>query len=247
MQIRYKKVDKMLQIKNIKSGYNGMEVLHGINLNVKPDEIVAIIGPNGAGKSTLLKSIFNLCEVYSGKIVFKDKNITKMPTHELIYEGISYVPQGRQVFRDMTVRENLEMGAFIMADHELIERNIKDVFNKFPFLEEKQKDYAFTLSGGQQQMLAIARALMQNPELLFLDEPSLGLSPKAVKELFEKIKEINEEGVSMIIVEQNAKQAVEIADTTYILEDGKIALKGGKEILKDKRIKNIYFGGKSSS
>ncbi len=237
----------MLQIKNIKSGYNGMEVLHGINLNVKPDEIVAIIGPNGAGKSTLLKSIFNLCEVYSGKIVFKDKNITKMPTHELIYEGISYVPQGRQVFRDMTVRENLEMGAFIMADHELIERNIKDVFNKFPFLEEKQKDYAFTLSGGQQQMLAIARALMQNPELLFLDEPSLGLSPKAVKELFEKIKEINEEGVSMIIVEQNAKQAVEIADTTYILEDGKIALKGGKEILKDKRIKNIYFGGKSSS
>lgn len=234
----------MLNIKKIKSGYNGMEILHGVSLNVKPAEIVAIIGPNGAGKSTLLKSIFNLCEVYSGSIVFKDKNITKMPTYELIYEGISYVPQGRQVFRDLTVRENLEMGAFIMTDHVLLRRNMKDVFDKFPFLKEKQNDYAFTLSGGQQQMLAIGRALMQSPDLLLLDEPSLGLSPKAMKEVFKKIVEINKEGVAIIIVEQNAKKAVGIAHKTYVLEDGRIALEGGKEILKDKQINHIYFGGR---
>lgn len=219
-----------------------MEILHRIDLEVKPGKIIAIIGPNGAGKTTVLKSIFNLCDVYSGKILWKNKNITKLPTYELIYEGVSYVPQGRQVFRDLTVRENLEMGAFTMTDHQLLKTNIKDVFDKFPFLKEKQNDYAFTLSGGQQQMLAIGRAMMQNPDLLLLDEPSLGLSPKAMKEIFEKIKEINKEGVSIIIVEQNAKKAVEIADKTYILEDGKVALKGGKEILKNKRIKNIYFG-----
>ncbi|RLJ07373.1 MAG: ABC transporter ATP-binding protein [Candidatus Aenigmatarchaeota archaeon] len=234
----------MLRIKNLRSGYNGVEVLHNINLNANPAEIVAIIGPNGSGKSTLLKSIFNLCEIYSGSITFKDKNITNLPTYELIYEGISYVPQGRQVFGNLTVRENLEVGAFVMMDHELLKRNIRDIFDKFPFSEEKQNDYAFTLSGGQQQMLAIARALMQNPELLLLDEPSLGLSPKAMKELFEKIKQINREGIAIIIVEQNAKQAVKIAHRTYVLEDGKMALEGGREILKDKRIKNIYFGGR---
>lgn len=234
----------MLSIKNLKSGYGGMEVLHEIDFEVKPGEIVAIIGPNGSGKSTLLKSIFNLCEIYSGKIVFKNKDITKLPTHYLIYEGISYVPQGRQVFSNLTVKENLEMGAFIMEDHELIKRNIADVFEKFPFLKQKENDYAFELSGGQQQMLAIGRALIQDPELLLLDEPSLGLAPKTMKEIFEKIQEINKHGVSIIIVEQNAKQAVDIANKTYVLEDGKIALKGGKEILRDERINAIYFGGR---
>jgi len=233
----------MLQIQNLKSGYDGMEVLHEIDFEVKPGEIVAIIGPNGSGKSTLLKSIFNLCEIYSGKIIFKNKDITKLPTYYLIYEGISYVPQGRQVFSNLTVRENLEMGAFIMEDHELIKRNIADVFEKFPFLKEKQNDYAFELSGGQQQMLAIGRALIQDPELLLLDEPSLGLAPKTVKEIFEKIQEINKQGVSVIIVEQNAKQAVKIANRTYVLEDGQIALKGGKEILENPRINSVYLGG----
>jgi branched-chain amino acid transport system ATP-binding protein len=234
----------MLQIKDLKSGYNEMEILHGIDLEVKPGEIVAIIGPNGSGKSTILKSIFNLCKIYSGKIIWKNKNITKLKTHQKIFEGISYVPQGRQVFRDLTVHENLEMGAFVMKDKELVKTNIKDVYEKFPFLKEKQSKYADTLSGGQQQMLSIGRALIQNPQLLLLDEPSLGLSPKAMKEIFQKIKEINKEGVSIIIVEQNAKQAVELADRTYILEDGKIALTGGKEILKNPKIKDIYFGGR---
>ena len=234
----------MLKIQNLKSGYEGMEVLHEVDLEVKPAEIVALIGPNGAGKSTLLKSIFSLCEIYSGKIIFKNKDLTRLPTFQLISMGISYVPQGRQVFSDLTVKENLEMGAFIMEDKELIKRNIADVFDKFPILKQRQNDYAFTLSGGEQQMLAIARALIQNPELLLLDEPSLGLAPKIMKEIFEKIKEINRQGISVIIVEQNAKKAVEIAHKTYILDDGKIALKGGKEVLKDKRIKSIYLGGR---
>jgi branched-chain amino acid transport system ATP-binding protein len=233
----------MLQIQDLKAGYNGMEILHGVHIEVKPAEIVALIGPNGAGKSTLLKSIFNLCDIYSGKIIFKDKDITKLPTHYLIEEGISYVPQGRQVFSNLTVKENLEMGAFVMEDHELLKRNIADVFEKFPFLKAKQNDYAFTLSGGQQQMLAIARALIQDPELLLLDEPSLGLAPKMMKEVFEKIVEINKEGISIIIVEQNAKQAINIAHRTYVLESGQVALSGDKEILKDERIKTIYFGG----
>jgi branched-chain amino acid transport system ATP-binding protein len=220
-----------------------MEILHGIDLEVKPVEIVAIIGPNGSGKSTLLKSIFNLCEIYSGKIIFKDKDITKLPTHYLIQEGICYVPQGRQVFSTLTVRENLEMGCFILEDHELFKRNLADVYNKFPVLKKRENDLALNLSGGEQQMLAIARALIQDPELLLLDEPSLGLAPKIRKEIFEKIVEINNEGVSIIIVEQNAKQAVEIAHRTYVLENGRIVLEGGKEILKDERIKSIYFGG----
>lgn len=233
----------MLKITNLKSGYDTIEVLKGIDFKINEKEIIAIIGPNGAGKSTLLKSIFNLCKVYSGEIKFQDKVISKLPTHKLIYQGISYVPQGRQVFNNLTVRENLEMGGFIFKNKKIVEKNIINIFNKFPFLKEKQNDYAFTLSGGQQQILAIARGLMQNPKLLLLDEPSLGLSPKIMKEIFKKIIEINSEGVAIIIVEQNAKQAVGIADRTYVLEDGQVALTGGREILKDEKIKNIYFGG----
>jgi ABC-type branched-subunit amino acid transport system ATPase component len=234
----------MLQIKNLVAGYNGMEILHGVDFNLNLGEIVAIIGPNGAGKSTLLKSIFNLCQIYSGKIFFKEKDITKLPTHTLIQEGISFVPQGKQIFPSLTVKENLEMGAFVMKDKELIKKNTDYVFKKFDFLKTHQNSYAMNLSGGQQQILAIARALIQDPELLLLDEPSLGLSPKAMKEVFDKIVEINKEGVSIIIVEQNAKQAIEIAHRTYILENGKVALEGTKEILKDnEKIKSIYFGG----
>lgn len=210
---------------------------------IEAGEIVAIIGPNGAGKSTLLKSIFNLADVYSGNIVFKNKELTGLPTYSLISLGISYVPQGRQVFGSLTVLENLEMGAFIFKDEELVKRNIDDVFEKFPMLKEKKNELACNLSGGQQQMLAIGRALIQDPELLLFDEPSLGLDPKTMKEVFCKIQEINKEGISIIIVEQNAKQAVSIANRTYVLEDGKIALSGGTEILQSEKIRNIYLGG----
>lgn len=233
----------MLKVTSLKSGYNEMEILRGVDVVVRPGEIVAIIGPNGSGKSTFLKSIFNLADIYDGKILFKDRDITSLLTYDLIREGISFVPQGRQVFSDMTVLENLEMGAFIFTDKELIKRNIKDIFQKFPFLAEKKKHNASTLSGGQQQILSIARALIQNPQLLLLDEPSLGLSPIAMKEVFEKIVEINKEGIAIVIVEQNAKRAVGIASRTYVLEDGKVALQGGREILENDRIKNIYFGG----
>lgn len=232
----------MLKIRGLTSGYDKMEVLHEINLDVKPNEIVAIIGPNGSGKSTVLKSIFNLCDIYSGDIVWREKNITKLKTYEKIYEGISFVPQGRQIFDDLTVNENLEMGAFMMNDQKLVETNIENIYDKFSFLKAKKNNYAGSLSGGQQQMLAIGRSLMQNPQLLLLDEPSLGLSPKAMKDLFREIREINKEGVSIIIVEQNAKQAVKIADRTYVLEEGRIALEGGKEIFKNRKVNKIYFG-----
>ena len=235
----------MLQIKNLESGYGKMQVLFGISLDVKPNDIVVLIGPNGAGKSTLLKSVFNLVDIYKGRIIFKNKNITKMPTHELIELGISYVPQGRKVFNSLTVKENLEMGAFLTKEKELIESRMNEVLEMhFPDLGKKLNDYAFALSGGQQQMLAIGRALMQDPQLLLLDEPSLGLAPKVMKELFKKIVEIKEEGVAIMIVEQNARQATKIADRIFVLEDGKIALSGNKGILNDKRIEKIYLGGR---
>lgn len=232
----------MLKITGLKSGYNGMEILHGIDLELPSGEIMAIIGPNGSGKSTALKSIFNLCNIYSGKIIWNDINITKLKTCEKILEGISFVPQGRQVFQDLTVQENLEMGGFIITDNKIKEINIKNIYKKFPILERKKNDYADSLSGGQQQMLAIGRALMQSPKLLLLDEPSLGLSPKATKEVFDKIKEINEEGTTIIIVEQNVKQALELADKICVFEAGTISLAGGKDVVSDEKIRKIYFG-----
>ena len=235
----------MLSIKNLESGYGEMQILFGINLDVKPQDIAVIIGPNGAGKSTLLKSIFNLVDVYRGKIIFKNKDIAKIPAHELIELGISFVPQGRQVFRNLTVKENLEMGAFLTKENDLVEKRMKEVLEKhFPDLGKKLDEYAFNLSGGQQQMLAIGRALMQDPQLLMLDEPSLGLAPKIMKELFRKIQEINNEGVTIMIVEQNARQATKIADRIFVLEEGRVALSGNKNILKDKRIEHIYLGGR---
>ena len=234
----------MLSIKNLKSGYGEMQVLFGVNLGIKPGEIAVLIGPNGAGKSTVLKSIFNLVDVYDGKIIFNNKNITKIPTHELIELGISYVPQGRQVFSTLTVKENLEMGAFLTKEKNLIEKKLNEVLDvHFPDLRKKIDEYAFTLSGGQQQMLAIGRALMQDPQLLLLDEPSLGLAPKIMRELFKKIQDINQEGVTIMIVEQNAKQATAIADKIFVLEDGKVALSGDKSLLRTKKIQHIYLGG----
>ncbi len=232
-----------LTIKNLEAGYGKLQVLFGINMDIKPDEITVIIGPNGAGKSTVLKSIFNLCDIYGGKVMYKGKNITKLPTYERIQLGISIVPQGRQVFSGLTVKENLEMGAFLTKDKELIQKRMDEVLSHFPVLREKLHQNAYNLSGGQQQMLAIARGLMQDPQVLLLDEPSLGLAPKTMKEIFAKIQEINNEGTAIVIVEQNAKAACEIADSIYVLEEGKVALHGDKSIMKSEKIKHIYLGG----
>src|SRR3989344_2632780 len=217
----------MLKIKNLESGYGKMQIINGIDLEVDEREVAVIIGPNGSGKSTLLKSIFNLVDIYNGVIEFEGNDTTKIPTYKLIEMGIGFVPQGRQVFNSLTVRENLEMGGFLLKDRNIIGERITHVLDEhFPELKSKINEHAFSLSGGQQQMLAIGRALMHKPKLLLLDEPSLGLAPKVMKELFRKIKEINKEGITIAMVEQNAKQATAIADKIFVLEDGRIAMSG---------------------
>lgn len=232
-----------MNIKNLESGYGKLKVLFGVNMTVKNGEIAVLIGPNGAGKSTVLKSIFNLNDIYRGKIMYKRKDITKLPTHERIQLGISIVPQGRQVFSNLTVKENLEMGAYLSTDKDLMQTRMKEVLTHFPELKEKLNHTAYTLSGGQQQMLAMARGLMQDPQLLLLDEPSLGLAPKIMKDLFKRIQAINAEGCTILMVEQNAKAACAIADQIFVLEEGKVALHGDKKLLNDPRIKHIYLGG----
>ncbi len=231
----------MLEIKNLKSGYKQLKVLRGIDFYIALGEIVSIVGPNGAGKSTLLKSIFNSCDVYSGSIKFLGEDITKSPAHKLASKGISYVSQGRSTFPSLTVRENLEMGVVGIKDKDLIEKRIKNVFDLFPFLRDKKNDRAFTLSGGQRQILAISIALMQDPKIILLDEPSLGLSPKAMKEIFDIILKIKERGISVAIVEQNVKQVAFIADRAYVLKSGQIALEGGREILSSEKLKEVYL------
>ncbi len=245
----------MLSLHSLRAGYGELEVLSGVTLNVQPQEIVALIGPNGTGKSTVLKAIFALATVTAGDIVFQGKNITTLKTHQLLQRGLSYVPQGKINFMDLTVQENLELGGEVVKDKLARTQKVKDkefgqkrlqrVFSLFPILKEKSSAFAFSLSGGQQQMLAVGRALMQNSQLLLLDEPSLGLSPKLQLELFAKLVELrDQEGLSLLIVEQNARKAIDIADRTYLLEQGEVVLTGGKDILKHKKIKEVYLGGR---
>ena len=234
----------MLEIKKLSAGYGELQVLKGVSLSVKPKEIVALIGPNGAGKSTILKSVFGVTDITSGAIVYNEKDVTQLHTHDLIELGISYVPQGRINFSTLTVKENLELGGSMIKEQHLLKKATEDVYRKFPVLAEKKDKYAFSLSGGQQQLLALGRSMVQSPQLLLLDEPSLGLSPKATTEIFRDIRMIADRGVGILLVEQNAKKAVELADRTYVLEDGEVALTGGREIIKHKEMKSIYLGGR---
>ncbi|MFA5745533.1 MAG: ABC transporter ATP-binding protein [archaeon] len=236
----------MIEIKKLNAGYDNSQVLKDISMRIEIGKVVSIIGPNGAGKSTLLKSIFNQCDIYSGDIIYNGNKITKTKTHKLINLGINYCPQGKRIFNDLTVYENLEIGLFSSKLKEKEKKQlIQEMLMRFPMLKEKENDSAYTLSGGQQQILAIARALLVKPEVLLLDEPSIGLDPKTMKEIFGIVKEINKKDkTTILIVEQNAKQAAEISDKIYIFEDGKVALEGTKEILNDTKIKNIYFGGR---
>ncbi len=233
----------LLELQNISAGYGGLQVLNGIDITVKKGEIVALIGPNGAGKSTVLKSIFNIADLTGGKVLFKDKDITDKKTHELLSCGISYMPQGRINFSELTIEENLKIGTEHTKEKDQTISRLNTVYARFPVLKQRKDDLAFALSGGQQQMLAIGRALMQNPSLILMDEPSLGLSPILQKELFVIIKGLRHQGIAVLLVEQNAKKAIEIADRTYLLEQGKVVLTGGKAILKNKQIRQVYLGG----
>jgi branched-chain amino acid transport system ATP-binding protein len=233
----------MLNVKNLNSGYGKMQVLKDVDIEVKSGEIVALIGPNGSGKTTVIKSIFGIADVFEGMIHFKKENVKKLKTHDLIRRGVSYVPQGRIVFEDMTIKENLEMGARFIDDKEVVAQQLKEVYGLFPILKERENKKAYQLSGGQRQMLALGRALIQKPNLLMLDEPSIGLSPKLQKQLFDILLKLRDKGIALLIVEQNAKKAIEMADRTYLLENGEIALTGGKDIIKHKKIKEVYLGG----
>ena len=234
----------MLKIENVVAGYGHITALKSINLEAPQGSIVSLIGANGAGKSTTMRSIMGLVKPTEGRITFEGKDITSMKTHDIVKAGISLVPEGRQILQDMSVYENLEMGAYIRKDAEIVD-DIKKVFKRFPILDERSYQLGGTLSGGQQQMLAIGRALMARPKLLLLDEPSMGLAPLVVNEIFEVIKEISAEGTTVLLVEQNVRQALKIADYAYVLETGKMVLSGpAEEIRHDPRVMEAYLGGK---
>lgn len=234
----------LLQLKNIKAKYGEVEVLHGISLNVDEGERVALIGSNGSGKSTTLKTIFGLVKPSEGQVVFKNKNITRGKPFEIVREGISIVPQGRRVFPNLTVNENLELGAYILDDQKLVSERMKDVYDKFPQLKAREKAKARVLSGGEQQMLSIGRSLMLKPSLLLLDEPSLGLSPLYVNKIFEKLVELNEqEGMALLIVEQNAIKALKNTERAYVFEAGNVKFHGeSSKLLKDSKVRKAYLG-----
>ncbi len=235
----------MLSLQKLNAGYGKLRVLHDVNFHANKNEIIAVIGPNGAGKSTIIKSLYGLADIYSGEILFRGKDITKLKLHELIDLGIAYMPQGKIVFDTMSVQENLELGCVHVKDASIVKRRMASVYTQFPVLKEKKDSKAFTLSGDQKQMLALGRVLMQKPKLLLMDEPSLGLSPKLQKKLFQIITHLKKRGITIIVVEQNAKKAIEIADRTYLLENGKVVLTGGKEILQAEKIKTVYLGNHS--
>ena len=234
----------MLKVENLHINYGFIEAVKGIDFIVNDGEIVALIGANGAGKTTTMHALSGLIKAKSGSIVLDGKDITKVPANKIVSLGLIQVPEGRHVFASQTVLENLTLGAYLCKDKKLIEDNLNHVFELFPRLKERQKQLAGTLSGGEQQMLAMGRALMSNPKVLLLDEPSMGLSPLLVKEIFAIIKEINDNGTTVFVVEQNAKMALEIAHRAYVMETGKIVLSGtGKELLASEAVSKASLGG----
>lgn len=233
----------MLRIENLNIHYGGIHALRGVSLEVPDKKIISLIGANGAGKSTTLKAIMSLINKTSGIVEFNGRDITRMQTRDIVYEGVVLCPEGRRVFPDLTIEENLTMGAFLRKDKEGIARDTKWVYELFPRLWERKWQLAGTLSGGEQQMLAVGRALMSKPKLLMMDEPSLGLAPLIVKNIFEIIKEINSAGMNVLLIEQNAKAALEISDYAYVLETGIVSLSGtGKELLGNDKVRAAYLG-----
>lgn len=234
----------MLEICNMSSGYRTRQVLYGVSMRLQEREIVCIIGPNGSGKSTLLKTVFGMIKPWDGNVTFQGEDMTGRTPSEILRNGISYVQQGRSIFPHMTVLENLELGAYIVDDQQLVRERTKDVQDRFPVLRDKRREKAGNMSGGEQRMLEIGRALMLDPKVLLLDEPTLGLAPKISNMLFEKVKELNASGVSLVIVEQNAHKALQISNRGYVLELGRNRFEGtGQSLLQDKNVKRLYLGG----
>ena len=234
----------MLAVKDIDVYYGAIHALKKLSINVEQGSIVTLIGANGAGKSTTLKTVSGITRPKSGSIIFKDEDITRVLPEKIVGRGISQVPEGRRIFAAMSVIENLEMGAFLRKKKSEIDEDIEMVFTRFPRLKERRKQTAGTLSGGEQQMLAIGRALMARPELMLMDEPSMGLAPLLVKEIFDIIKDINSQGTTILLVEQNANMALSIADYAYVIETGEIVLQGNaKELMHSEEVKKAYLGG----
>lgn len=233
----------MLKLENLNVHYGGIHALRGIDLEVPDKQIISLIGANGAGKSTTLKAIMGMVSKSQGQVTFNDRDITRMQTRDIVREGIVLCPEGRRVFPDLTVSENLTMGAYIRKDKEGIEKDRKWVFELFPRMKEREWQMAGTLSGGEQQMLAVGRSLMSRPKLLMMDEPSLGLAPLVVKDIFSIIKEINHAGVNVLLIEQNAKAALQISDFAYVMEIGRVTLSGpGQDLLNNEQVKKAYLG-----
>ena len=232
----------MLEIKGLRSGYGKIEVLHDVDMSITQGQIVTLIGANGAGKTTLLKTISGLIRTTAGSIEFNGQNIARRPPHKIVGLGLSQVPEGRAILKRMSVLDNLRMGAFVRSDNE-IGRDIDAVFERFPALSERRHQMAATLSGGEQQMLSIGRALVARPSLLLLDEPSLGLAPKFITRIFQTLRELKNENKTILLVEQNARQALQVADRGYVMERGRIVLQGsGQELLSMPEVQRTYLG-----
>jgi branched-chain amino acid transport system ATP-binding protein len=233
----------MLKINNIDIYYGVIHAIKNVSFDVNQGEIVALIGANGAGKTSIMHAISGLIKAKKGSIQFMDKDITKQPAHKVISYGLAQVPEGRRIFAQLTVLENLEMGAYLRKDKDEIKKDLERVFKYFPRLKERESQLAGTLSGGEQQMLAMGRALMSKPKLLLLDEPSMGLSPILVNEIFDIIKEINNDGVTILLVEQNANKALSIANRAYVLETGNVTISGdAKEVASNPKVREAYLG-----
>ena len=233
----------LLELKNIEAAYGNIKALKGINLAVPEGKIVTLIGANGAGKSTTMKTIMGVMKPIAGDVLFKGESIAGKKTYDIVNSGVVLVPEGRQILQGMTVRENIELGAYHRNDKAEIAEDMAKVFERFPRLFERQSQFAGTLSGGEQQMLATGRALMTNPRIVLMDEPSMGLSPLLVKEIFAMIQELHESGITILLVEQNAKMALAVSDRAYVLETGTISMEGAAaDLAEDDRVRKAYLG-----
>ena len=236
-------MSSMLKVKDLKVNYGGIEALKGISFDVEQGQIVTLIGANGAGKSTTLRAISGLVKTASGAINFLGRDIIPFNAQQVVAEGIALVPEGRRVFDNLTVKENLKIGAYLRKDKDEIESGIEDIYQRFPRLKEREWQLAGTLSGGEQQMLAVGRAMMARPKLLMMDEPSLGLAPLVVRDIFAIIRELKSEGITILLIEQNANAALRCADQAYVLETGRITMSGtGAQLLADQRVRDAYLG-----